>query len=30
VRITDPLTDEELSILRGLDPERIYLGGKGQ
>jgi glutaconate CoA-transferase subunit B len=29
VRQTDPVTPQEIDILRGLDPERIYLGGKG-
>ncbi len=30
VRVTAPVTDEELNLLRELDPGRIYLGGKGQ
>ncbi|HSB90498.1 MAG TPA: CoA-transferase [Anaerolineales bacterium] len=30
LRTTDPVSDEELRLLRELDPERIYLGGKGQ
>jgi len=28
VRVTAPVTDEELNLLRELDPGRIYLGGK--
>jgi glutaconate CoA-transferase subunit B len=30
LRTTDPVSQEELRLLRDLDPERIYLGGKGQ